>query len=153
MDYAQIRYHFGILNRRSQAYIAYACRPWNISYSEYVLLVELYRGNGCSQDDLSRTLSVDKGLIARCVKSLEEKGYIRRRHDALDKRVKHIYVTEKGRQARDELLRISETWIQALTKDMDQTVLMYTIAGLAQAAGNAAALSWEPDAGKKGEDL
>ena len=48
MDYSQIRYTFGVLNRRSQAYITDACRPWRIGYSEYVLLVELYRGDGCS---------------------------------------------------------------------------------------------------------
>ena len=46
------------------------------------------------QDELSRQLSVDKGLVARCVKSLEEKGYVRRRQDEKDKRFKYIYLTE-----------------------------------------------------------
>ena len=96
MDYSQIRYAFGVLNRRSQAYITDACRPWHIGYSEYVVLEELYRGDGCSQDELSRQLSVDKGLVARCVKSLEEKGYVRRRQDEKDKRFKYIYLTETG---------------------------------------------------------
>lgn len=143
MDYGQIRYYFGILNRRTQAYIAYACRPWQISYSEYVLLVELYRSDGCSQEDLSRTLSVDKGMVARCVKSLEEKGYVQRRKDSADKRFKHIYVTEKGQHARSGLLHISEIWIQELTKNMDETVLAHTIEGLMQAARNAAVLNWD----------
>ena len=143
MDYSQIRYTFGVLNRRSQAYITDACRPWRIGYSEYVLLVELYRGDGCSQDELSRQLSVDKGLIARCVKSLEENGYVRRRQDEKDKRFKYIYLTEQGQQARDGLLHISEVWIQALTRNMDERMLASTLQGLQRAAQNAAVLTWD----------
>ena len=142
MDYSQIRYTFGVLNRRSQAYITDACRPWHIGYSEYVLLVELYRGDGCSQDELSRQLSVDKGLVARCVKSLEEKGYVRRRQDEKDKRFKYIYLTETARQAQKELLRLSEIWIRALTKDMDDALIETTIQGMTKAADNAASLTW-----------
>ena len=115
MDYSQIRYTFGVLNRRSQAYITDACRPWRIGYSEY----------------------------ARCVKSLEEKGYVRRRQDEKDKRFKYIYLTEQGQQARDGLLHISEVWIQALTRNMDERMLASTLQGLQQAAQNAAVLTWD----------
>lgn len=153
MDYSQIRYAFGMLNRRSQAYITDACRPWHIGYSEYVVLEELYRGDGCSQDELSKALSVDKGLVARCVKSLEEKGYVQRRQDERDKRFKYIYLTEKARHVQEQLMRLSEIWIRALTRDMNEDLIAATIQGMTQAAGNAASLTWNKNDGEMGDDL
>lgn len=42
MNYLHAGHDFGIINMRSQAYITEACQPWNLSYSEYVALMNLY---------------------------------------------------------------------------------------------------------------
>ena len=81
--------------------------------------------------------------ISEVCKALEEKGYVRRRQDEKDKRFKYVYLTEQGQQARDRLLHISEVWIQALTRNMDERMLASTLQGLQQAAQNAAVLTWD----------
>lgn len=151
MDYTSIGYHFGVLNRRSQAFISYACQPWHLSYAEYVILVELYRSDGRSQDDVCKSLTADKALIARNVKTLEAKGYIRRKQDDADRRFKYIYLTEKAQRIRQVLLDILQRWIHETTKGMDLALIEQTIQGLQIAARNAANLSIESIADTKGE--
>ena len=81
-------------------------------------------------------------LLKKVGELLEEKGYVRRRQDEKDKRFKYIYLTETARQAQKELLRLSEIWIRALTKDMDDALIETTIQGMTKAADNAASLTW-----------
>lgn len=151
MGYTSIGYHFGVLNRRSQAFISCACQPWQLSYAEYVILVELYRGDGRSQDDICKSLTADKALIARNVKTLEAKGYIRRRQDNADRRFKYIYLTEKAKRIQSVLLGILQRWIHETTKGMDPVLIKQTIQGLQAVARNAANLSIETLAAGKGE--
>ncbi len=140
MDYSQIGYDFSVLNRRSQAYIAWACRHWQIGYAEYVVLLELYDHNGCSQDELRRILFVDKALIARCAKSLELKGLICRRQDQKDRRIKRLSVTAEGWRMQPVLQTIRNRWIDAITSGMDETLVAQTVQGLRTVVNQAAAL-------------
>lgn len=140
MDYSKIGYHFGVLNRRSQAYITYVCKPYDITYSEYVILMELYLGDGVSQDELVQRLTADKGLVARTSKSLEGKGFISRRQDTADKRLKRLYLTTQGEALRHPLQEILQAWIEALREGLDEETLATVIKGLEQIARKAATL-------------
>ena len=90
MNYLHAGHDFGIINMRSQAYITEACQPWNLSYSEYVALMNLYDLDGCSQSELCKEMKADKALVARSLKTLEEKGYVCRRQKDGDRRFKFI---------------------------------------------------------------
>ena len=98
MDYRNASRWFGILNRRSQAYIVKACEPLDITFSEYVLILNLYDHEGVSQEDMAGLMFVDKAVVARTIKSLEAKGYVRRVQGEQDKRIKRLYTTEKGNE-------------------------------------------------------
>lgn len=138
MDISKIGYHFGVLNRRSQAYVTYACKPWDISYSEYVVLMELYQGDGCSQDELAKRLTADKGLVARTSKALEAKGYITRRQDQGDKRLKSLYITPAGRALEGTMRQILTRWLETITAGMDEERIAQTAQCLELAAQTAA---------------
>lgn len=140
MDYSHIGYHFGVLNRRSQAYITHVCKPWNLSYSEYVVLMELYQGEGCSQDDLTQRLTADKGLVARTSKSLEAKGFIARRQDTADKRLKRLYLLPRGKALRPTLQQILQCWLDTITANLSEAAVQVTSHCLEQAAQIAAAV-------------
>lgn len=143
MDYTSAGYHFGVLSRCTQAYIPYACRRWKLSYAEYVVIMELYRNDGCSQDELCKLLTADKALIARNAKSLEEKGFICRKRDDADGRVKRIYLTKKGKDIKEGLMVILKRWIHALAKGMDEAAIEQTVQALQLIATNAANVSIE----------
>jgi len=97
MENLQVARCFSVLDGRSRSYVLEACRPLQLTYSEYVLLLRLFDCEGASQEDLSRTLQTDKSAVARTLKLLEQKGFICREKDAEDRRIKRIRLTEYGR--------------------------------------------------------
>lgn len=140
MDYRDAAHHFGVLYRRSQAFIVSACIPWNIGFSEFVLLTKLYENEGATLDELAYLLITDKGLMARTVKNLEDKGYIRREQDMHDKRQKHIYSTEQALCIKDKLYAVLETWVTNITAGLEPIVVEHTIQGLRKITENAATI-------------
>ena len=121
MNYLCVGHDFGVINMRSQAYITEACQPWNLSYSEYVTLMTLYDFDGSSQSELCNEMKADKALVARSLKTLEEKGYVCRRQKDGDRRFKLIYLTPKARDIQGELAGFLETWITYLVEGFDET--------------------------------
>lgn len=126
MDNLDIARQFGILNRRSQAFISAACTDMGIGFSECVLLMNLYRREGINQEDMSAVLFIDKAATARTIKSLEKKGFIKREQTDEDKRVKKLYLTEKGEATKKPVFAILDKWMNFLSEGMDETTF-YTV--------------------------
>ena len=116
MENLQVARYFSILDGRSRSYVMEACRPLKITYSEYILLLRLFDYEGASQEDLSRTLQTDKSAVARTLKLLEQKGFICREKDEIDRRIKRIRLTEYGRMQHTFLLSVMDCWVDHLTE-------------------------------------
>ena len=50
-------------------------------------------------------IKVDRTTIARAVKKLEQKGFIEWRSDPQNKKIKHLFVTEKGKEIYPFIIR------------------------------------------------
>lgn len=120
MDNLDVARQFGILNRQSQTFITNACSDLGIGFSECVLLMNLYRREGINQEDMSAVLFIDKAATARTIKLLEEKGFILRRQDKDDKRVKKLYLTAKGEETKEPVFKMLKQWMHFLSDGMDQ---------------------------------
>lgn len=115
-----------ILHRQSQIYINCVLKEYGITSAEYAFLLYLYRKDGLTQDDLSTYLYIDKSATARAIKSLEEKGYIIRNKDSVDKRCNRVYLSEKAKSHEDEIKRRVLRWSEFLTEDMDEETIDMT---------------------------
>lgn len=115
-----------ILHRQSQIYINCVLKEYGITSAEYAFLLYLYKKDGITQDDLSTYLYIDKSATARAIKSLEEKGYIIRSKDSIDKRCNRVYLTEKAKAHEDEIKKRILKWSQFLTEDMDEETINMT---------------------------
>jgi DNA-binding MarR family transcriptional regulator len=73
-------------------------------------------GNGLSQDEITRALEIDKATTARALKNLEDNGYIERKSDEKDKRIKRVFLTKKGADIKDELKKAAEVWEEKVTQ-------------------------------------
>lgn len=80
-------------------------------------LTALYRQPGISQEEMARSLDVNKSTVARQLASLEEKGYIRREPSMTDKRILLVYPTEEALALKDRLYRCYADWNRYLTQD------------------------------------
>lgn len=112
-----------ILHRQSQIYITNALKEFNITSSEYAFLLSLYRKDGVTQDELSNYLYIDKSATARAIKSLEEKGYVIRNKDNVDKRCNRVFISEKAKTYRDEIFHRVHSWSDFLEEDMDKETI------------------------------
>ncbi|KNY17808.1 MarR family transcriptional regulator [Shinella sp. SUS2] len=70
------------------------------------ILINLYRFDGISQQDLARKLLVGRSNMSMLLPQLEKRGLIERRADAKDKRVLRLSLTETGRSLTEEAMTL-----------------------------------------------
>ncbi|MCJ7993166.1 MarR family transcriptional regulator [Rhizobium cremeum] len=62
------------------------------------ILVNLYRFEGISQQELARKLLVGRSNMSMLLPQMEKRGLLERRPDPKDKRVLRLYLSESGRE-------------------------------------------------------
>ena len=122
-EYEDMRIYFSVLYRQFQIYINNNTKDLGIGASEYIFIMEIYRNDNISQEELSKNLIIDKAATARAIKSLEEKEYIIRKKDKKDKRTNRIELTKKVIEIKDRLSKLLEEWGDTVTKDMDKETI------------------------------
>lgn len=152
MDKLDTARQFGLLNRRSQAFIANACADMGIAFSECVLLLNLYQRAGISQENMSAILFIDKAATTRTIKSLEKKGFIKREQSDEDKRVKKLYLTEKGEATQKPIYAILEKWMEFLSQGMDRETFDTVLKGLKIIAERASSKEFYALCGKEEDE-
>lgn len=81
---------------------------FDISYEQWSILIHLYRKDGQTQQALARTAVKDKAAITRLINVLEKKNIVLRVPDRNDKRSKLIYLTNKAKEFKSELISLVE---------------------------------------------
>lgn len=116
-----------ILYRQFQIYINHKLNELEISSSEYLFLLALYKQDGISQETLSASLYINKAATARALKSLEMKEYIERKKSISDKRINQVFVTSKGLAVKAALYSAIDQWNAHMTEGIDsETVELVT---------------------------
>jgi len=88
-------------------------RKLGLTRAQWWVLTHLYRGNGVSQTELAETLEIEKPTLGRLLDRLEAKGWVRREHDASDRRVWRVHLTDEVEPA----LRTMRTIAKGLRRD------------------------------------
>lgn len=78
---------------RNEVFKEYGLKGYQANY-----LLEINRHPGISQEELTKTMHIDKSNVARGLIQLSELGYITRTQDSNDLRLLLLYPTEKGSQ-------------------------------------------------------
>lgn len=94
-----------------------AFRPLSLSRAQWWTLGNLsLRGQtGIIQTDLARLMDVKKVTIGTMIDQLEARGYVERRGDTEDRRVRRIYLTPLGKKTVAEISRIVRELTPQLT--------------------------------------
>ena len=80
----------------------------NVTCEQWGVLVNLWRRNGQSQQELAGTTCKGKTSVTRLIDILEKRNLVVRTPDKVDRRQKLIYLTNKGKEFQQELLYIVE---------------------------------------------
>jgi DNA-binding MarR family transcriptional regulator len=88
-------------------------RSLGLTRAQWWVLTHLFRSNGVSQTELADILEIEKPTLGRLLDRLEAKRWVRREHDARDRRVWRVHLTDEVEPA----LRTMRTVAAELRRD------------------------------------
>jgi MarR family transcriptional regulator for hemolysin len=74
-------------------------RPLGFSHSRWMLLLHLSRLDGCTHSELAQSMGIEPATLVRLVDHMEKEGLLKRCGSEIDRRVKHLYLSEAGKIA------------------------------------------------------
>lgn len=83
-------------------------RSFNLSTSQYSVLMLLDAEDGWRLTDLSKRLLFDKSTVTRIVDRLEQMALVRRIADPSDRRIQRVLLTAQGELLRDQAVAAHE---------------------------------------------
>jgi DNA-binding MarR family transcriptional regulator len=84
--------------------LAERMRAAGIGIGQWAVLLFLFARDGMSQAELSRDVAIEPPTMVRTIDRLVRDGLVTRVPDPADGRVSRIYLTDRGRSLRDELV-------------------------------------------------
>jgi DNA-binding MarR family transcriptional regulator len=96
-----------LVNRaaRSMAHqLAQELRSAGVGIGQWAVLMFLWARDGMSQAELSRVVAIEPPTMVRTIDRMARDGLVTRVPDPDDGRLTRIYLTERGRSLRDELI-------------------------------------------------
>ncbi|HOJ89117.1 MAG: MarR family winged helix-turn-helix transcriptional regulator [Pseudothermotoga sp.] len=83
------RLHFRILQEELEKHDIHPGQP--------PMLILIEKNNGITQNEIADKLNVRAATVAIMLRRMERAGLIQKRQDENDRRVQHVYLTEKGK--------------------------------------------------------
>ncbi|MEG0366809.1 MAG: MarR family winged helix-turn-helix transcriptional regulator [Coprobacillus sp.] len=107
-----LRIHY--LANQNRAYVNALLKETGLTHAECNLITEINRNEGLSQEDVRKSMRIDKSAITRIIKSMIEKGYVSREINEHDHRYSCLYLTTKAKDQLDYIYHIfkkSSDWM------------------------------------------
>ena len=99
--------YISIIYREHAKYLNEKVKDDDLSFGLYPLLISIYDNEGIIQEQLAQNFHLNESTIARNLKKLEDKGFIKR---IPDKRTKRIEITDKGMTTAQKVMDFDEEW-------------------------------------------
>lgn len=98
------------VSRMRRTFFDQALKPLGITRSQWWALVNISRhaDTGMIQTELAQVLEIGKVTVGGLIDRLEATGLVYRKPDAVDRRVKRIYITEKGYAVIEHCRRVAD---------------------------------------------
>lgn len=93
--------------RECEKLVIQMMKKTGVGSAEFDLIHLVRHHPGISQKEISQQLNMDKGAVAKRVKNLEEKGYLKREVNPDDHRSALIYASDEAQQ-----LKYSKTYVE-----------------------------------------
>lgn len=119
------RIHY--LANQNRAYVNAILKNEGLTHGECNLLVEIYKNDGISQEELGKKLRIDKSAITRVIKSMIKKEYVIKNINQQDHRYHCLYLTKKANYKLDYIFDVfqkSSAWLLDGISEEDTLVVM-----------------------------
>ncbi|MBB3108806.1 DNA-binding MarR family transcriptional regulator [Paenibacillus phyllosphaerae] len=97
--------------------------PFDVTPEQNLVLMEVHKRGGLTQNEIAERLKKDKTNIARMVCQLEQKGFIHRQVDPVDRRSLNVHLTSRGEELRNQTRLVAEDFTQAICSGLTKEQL------------------------------
>lgn len=73
-------------------------KEYTLTKGQYLYLVRICENPGIIQEKLAEMIKVDRTTAARAIKNLEANGFVQKKEDPYNKKIKKLFPTSKGEQ-------------------------------------------------------
>jgi len=100
-------------------------REFDLTFGEQIIVMFLSAHDNVNQDTISKTFMIDKGMVAKTLNKLEQKGYIMRRQNPDNKRENIISLTQQGADILIHMNTVLKEWNDILYEGMSEEDIAY----------------------------
>ena len=93
-------------------------RTLGITRAQWLVLTRLHRHPGVSQSELADLMEVERASAGRMIDRLEANGWVERRAQNGDRRVKRVYLTPEAERVHRRIWRVAETTVNDALADL-----------------------------------
>jgi DNA-binding MarR family transcriptional regulator len=104
-------------------------RRLGITRAQWLVLTRLHRRPGASHSELAEMMEVEKATAGRMIDRLVANGWVERRSEPGDKRVKRVYLTREAERVHKRIWRVAEDTVEAALADLSarESKLLFTL--------------------------
>ncbi|SFC91039.1 transcriptional regulator, MarR family [Bacillus sp. OV322] len=95
-------------------------KEYDLTKGQYLYLVRICENPGIIQEKLAGMIKVDRTTAARAIKKLEMNGFIEKKEDQHNKKIKKLFPTDKGKNVFPIIKRENEYSNTAALKGLTQ---------------------------------
>ena len=93
-------------------------RTLGITRAQWLVLTRLHRHPGVSQSELADLMEVERASAGRMIDRLEANGWVERRAQDGDRRVKRVYLTPEAERVHRRIWRVAEATVDDALADL-----------------------------------
>ncbi|MFI3284929.1 MAG: anaerobic ribonucleoside-triphosphate reductase activating protein [Erysipelotrichaceae bacterium] len=108
------------LYRFTQKYLDKYLAPFSIGSGQFLFLLMINENNGITMQKLTELGEFDKGTISKTIQKLVDEDYVQVSISVQDKRVKQLYMTQKGTLLMPKLYQIRNACVSQILYGLDE---------------------------------
>ena len=124
---AEILREIGMIARALDSIANIEFKEFDLTRGKYLYLIRICENPGIIQEKLAEMIKVDRTTASRAIKKLEANGFIEKRIDSANRKIKRIFPTEKGNEISPNISRENEhserVALQGLSEDESALLL------------------------------
>ena len=93
-------------------------RRLGITRGQWLVLTRLHRKPGASHSELAEMMEVEKATAGRMIDRLVANGWVERRGEPGDRRVKRVYLTTEAERVHKRIWRVAEDTVETALADL-----------------------------------
>ena len=98
-------------------------RTRGMTRAQWVILARLSRQPGLSQNEMAAICEVEPITVGRLIDRLETRGYVERRPDPSDRRIRRLHLLPAAEPILEDIQRYKEELLRDTTEDLDEATM------------------------------